>query len=96
MILNFKRCSVSGFSLQRVFLSFTGTVAYAIFNVGLYWIPELQVHRIQSNSYSSLMYKLRYVWVMPRGKKNCRDVHCTMYLIIPFLYAYFFLPAMPI
>ena len=92
MILNFKRCSVSGFSLQRVFLSFTGTVAYAIFNIGLYCIPELQVHRIQSNSYSSLMYKLRYVWVTPRGKKNSRDVHCTMYLIIPSfnLYAYFF------
>ena len=47
MILNFKRCSVSGFSLQCVFLSFTGSVAYAIFNVGLYWIPELQVYTVE-------------------------------------------------
>ena len=43
MILNFKRCSVSGLSLDRIFLSFTGSAAYALFNVGLYWIPELQV-----------------------------------------------------
>ena len=63
MILNFKRCSVSGFSLQRVFLSFTGAVAYAIFNVGLYWIPELQVHSKSYRIQSTVQYG-GYITVM--------------------------------
>lgn len=40
--INFKRKSVIGLSFDFLALNFVGHTLYAIFNIGLYWIPEIQ------------------------------------------------------
>lgn len=39
---NFKRKDVSGLNIDFVVLNILGFVLYSTFNVGLYWIPEIQ------------------------------------------------------
>ncbi|RUS75383.1 hypothetical protein EGW08_016845 [Elysia chlorotica] len=42
VIINWRRKSVIGYSFDFVAFNFTGFVAYACFNTGLYWIPEIK------------------------------------------------------
>ena len=43
IILNFYRRSVVGLNFDFLAFNITGFVAYSAFNIGLYWIPEIQV-----------------------------------------------------
>ncbi|GFS25407.1 cystinosin-like [Elysia marginata] len=42
VIINWRRKSVIGYSFDFVAFNFTGFVAYACFNTGLFWIPEIK------------------------------------------------------
>ncbi|OWA51055.1 Cystinosin [Hypsibius exemplaris] len=42
VIVNYRRKSVSGLSFDFLALNITGFLCYTIFNVGLFWIPEIQ------------------------------------------------------
>ncbi|ESN98363.1 hypothetical protein HELRODRAFT_84702 [Helobdella robusta] len=42
VITNFRRKSVVGLSFDFVFLNLTGFLCYGLFNVALFWIPEIQ------------------------------------------------------
>lgn len=42
IIVNFKRKSVVGLSFDFLALNQVGHTLYAIFNIGLYWIPSIQ------------------------------------------------------
>ncbi|GAU89611.1 hypothetical protein RvY_02143 [Ramazzottius varieornatus] len=42
IIVNFRRKSVAGLSFDFLALNITGFLCYAIFNVGLYYIPQIQ------------------------------------------------------
>lgn len=43
---NFRRCSVEGLSFDFLGLNFTGGLAYAVFNIGLFFIPQVKVLNI--------------------------------------------------
>ena len=43
IIENFRRRSVVGLNFDYLALNITGFVAYGVFNVGMFWIPEVQV-----------------------------------------------------
>lgn len=42
VIVNWRRKSVIGYSFDFVAFNFTGFAAYAVFNTGLFWIPEIK------------------------------------------------------
>lgn len=43
IIINFKRKSVTGLNFDFLALNFLGFILYGIFNVGMYYVPEIQV-----------------------------------------------------
>ena len=43
IIENFRRRSVVGLNFDFLAYNLTGFLAYGIFNIGLYWIPEVKV-----------------------------------------------------
>ncbi|KAK1331505.1 hypothetical protein QTO34_009462 [Cnephaeus nilssonii] len=43
VIMNWRRKSVVGLSFDFVTLNLTGFVAYSVFNVGLFWVPHIEV-----------------------------------------------------
>ena len=43
IIENFWRRSVVGLNFDFLALNITGFIAYGVFNVGLFWIPEVKV-----------------------------------------------------
>ena len=43
IILNFQRRSVVGLNFDFLAYNITGFLCYSVFNIGLYWIPLVQV-----------------------------------------------------
>ena len=43
IILNFQRRSVVGLNFDFLAYNITGFLCYSVFNIGLYWIPVVQV-----------------------------------------------------
>ena len=50
IILNFRRRSVVGLNFDFLAFNITGFLAYSLFNVGLYWIPEVKVMKTSQSS----------------------------------------------
>ena len=46
VILNFRRKSVVGLSFDFLAYNFLGFFAYSVYNIALFWIPEIQVSTI--------------------------------------------------
>ena len=55
IILNFQRRSVIGLNFDFLTYNITGFLCYFIFNMGLYWIPVIQVSAPPSSPLSFLM-----------------------------------------
>lgn len=55
---NFRRRSVEGLSFDFVGLNLTGGIAYAMFNIGLYTIPQVKVSLFVFSSVTGINFHL--------------------------------------